>query len=305
MNENNGIGALEITDPHHHIWDLEANYYPWLTDRITPRVCGDYAPIRKNYLIDDYLQDARGLNLVRSIHVQAEHDPRDPVRETRWLHEVQSGSDSNGFPHGIVAYADFGDSDVQSVLEAHCEYPTVRGIRQMLHEGLVDPTQSHASPMEDPVWRRNFKLLERYPLSFDLQVFPQQMDLAVDLVKENPNVPFVVCHTGQPVRQDSEGLALWMSGMRRLAEMPNVSVKVSGFGMFDRQWTVRSIREIVLRTIDAFGVDRCMFATNFPVDGMMKSYMEIWQAYSAVTLDFSAEERQKLFSANARRIYRV
>ena len=111
------LEGLRIVDAHHHLWDLSANYYPWLTDRITERVCGDYAAIRRDYRLADFRRDAAGLNLVKSVHVQAEHDPRDPVREIRWLQAIADDPDSDGFPHAVVAYADLAAPDIEAILE--------------------------------------------------------------------------------------------------------------------------------------------------------------------------------------------
>jgi predicted TIM-barrel fold metal-dependent hydrolase len=297
--------GLEIIDCHHHLWDLKANYYPWLTDKIGTRVCGDYAAIRKNYLLEDLFRDAAGLNLIKSVHIQAEHDPTDPVRETRWLQAVADRADSKGFPHGIVAYANLADPTVEPILEAHCQFRNVRGIRQLLHEALLDPKNPGVSPLENPTWRKNLGVLRRLGLSFDLQVFPQQMAEAVRVVREHPGLQFILVHTGQPIRRDAEGVEQWRRGMHALAECPNVCAKISGLGMFDRTWTVESLRPFVLGTIDAFGPDRCLFASNFPVDSMMSGYRRLWGAYATITAGFSDDERRMLFSGNAQRVYRL
>ena len=299
------IDDLEIIDCHHHLWDLTANYYPWLTDKIGTRVCGDYAAIRKNYLLADFWRDASGVTLVKSVHVQAEHDHADPVRETRWVQAIADRPESRGFPHGIVAYANLADPGVAAVLEAHCECRNVRGIRQLLHEALLDPSNPGVSPLENPVWRRNLGVLSRFRLSFDLQVFPQQMMQALAVVREQPSLQFILVHTGQPMRRDPDGLAQWRRGMRALAGCPNVCAKISGLGMFDRQWTVESLRPFVLETIDIFGPARCLFASNFPVDSMMSSYRRLWDAYATITAGFSADERRQLFAGNAQRVYRL
>lgn len=296
---------VTIIDTHHHLWDLNTNYYPWLTDHITTRVCGEYSAIRRNYLLEDFFKDAADVNLAKSIHVQAEHDHADPVRETRWLQMVADSPGSRGFPHGIVAYADLGRSDVQSILEAHSNYPNVRGIRQMLHECLVDPNNHRPSLLENSVWQKNIPLLKKFDFSFDLQVYPQQMGQACELVKENPDLQFILCHTGQPYNIDEENLKIWRKGMQSMAELQNVCVKISGFGMFDRDWTVETIRPLVLHAIETFSVERCMFGSNFPVDGMMSSYSRLWAAYNEITCGYTDNERFALFGGNAEQIYRI
>jgi len=296
---------MEIVDAHHHLWDLSANYYPWLTDHIAERVGGDYSPIRKDYPIADFLRDISSQNVVKSVHVQAEHDPRDPVRETRWLQEIADDVViSRGFPHAIVAYADFPANDVCAMLEAHAHHDNLRGIRQSLN-GVINDRAHNRSLINNPVWRRNLRLLERFGLSFDLQLYPEQMNEMAQVVAENEGTQFILCHAGMPADGSATGIARWRAGMHRLARLPNVAVKISGLGMFDRSWTVASIRSIVLATIDIFGTDRSMFASNFPVDGMMASYDRIWNAFKTLTSDFSEPERNKLFKENAIHYYRL
>lgn len=309
--------SLAVTDPHHHLWDLQANYYPWLTDRVTVRVAGDYTAIRKSYLLSDFLADAAtlaglGLHLTRSVHVQAEHDHSDPIRETRWLQSVANDSASPGVPHGIVAYADLSqpESQVIRTLEAHAAFPNLRGIRHMAHEALVDPAHPQSSLLDDPTWRRNLGLLPRFNLSFDLQVYPQQMEQAASLVREYPTLQFILCHTGLPAEATRRGprspaFQAWRSGMSLLSQFPNVAIKISGFGMFDRQWSAPTIRPFVLTAIDLFTPARAMFASNFPVDSMASTYAALWSRYDALTKTFSAADRAALFSTTANRLYRL
>src|SRR4029078_722371 len=93
--------SMDIIDAHHHLWDLSGNHYPWLLDPKTPRVYGDHSPICRDYLISAFLRDIAHQPIAKSVHVQADHDSGDPVRETRWL---QSIADRHGYPHAIVAW---------------------------------------------------------------------------------------------------------------------------------------------------------------------------------------------------------
>jgi predicted TIM-barrel fold metal-dependent hydrolase len=299
------LEQLRIVDSHHHFWNLQENHYPWLTGPVTKRVCGDYSAIRRNYLPEDLFRDASGLILAKSVHVQAEHDHGDPVRETRWLQSIADHPANRGFPCAIVAYADLSEAGVEAVLDGHCQYKNIRGIRQMLHEAMVDPDHPRPSLLRNGAFRKAIGLLPRYGLSFDLQVYYPQMADAWRLVKENPAVQFILCHTGQPARRDPDGIVGWRQGIRLLAGLPNVAVKISGLGMFDRQWTTDGIRPYVLHTIDTFGVERCMFGSNFPVDGMMATYRDLWNAYSDITADFTEKEREGLFAGNAEKYYRI
>src|SRR5512144_1279009 len=96
------VQDFPIIDAHHHLWDLDNHYYPWLSDGVRDLWIGNYERLRKNYLIEDYLRDCAGQNVVKSVHLQAQWDHRDPVGETRWL---QGCADRHGFPHAIIAFA--------------------------------------------------------------------------------------------------------------------------------------------------------------------------------------------------------
>ena len=298
---------MRIIDAHHHIWDLERLHYPWLSNPIE-HIAGDYASIRRSYRIADFLRDARGQDLARSVHVQAELDHGDdPVKETAWLQAVADDPGSGGSPHGIVAYADLSKEDVEDVLQRHLEHPNLRGIRQILNHG-PDPKHhfvDRGDLMEDTRWRAGLALLEQYGLSFDLQVWPWQMQDAAALAAMFPGIQLILNHAGMPLDRESEGLEVWRCGMQALAAARNVAVKISGLGMFDRHWTVISIRPLVLETIETFGTDRCMFASNFPLDRLMTSYDAIWCAFDEITTGFSDDERRAMFHDNAARYYRL
>jgi predicted TIM-barrel fold metal-dependent hydrolase len=128
---------------------------------------------------------------------------------------------------------------------------------------------------------------------------------AAALAGHCPGIPMLLNHTGLPVRRDPVYLDAWRAGMRALAERPNVAAKISGLNMFHHDLTNEIIRPFVLDTIDIFGVERCMFASNFPVDKLHADYASIWQAFDQITADFSEPDRRALFHDNAARFYRL
>lgn len=287
---------MSYVDTHFHLWDLQANYYPWLTDKIVKdHVAGDYSGIRKNYLISDFLKDNAGSGVTKGVHIQAEHDPSDPVRETRWLQAIADDPASSGFPHAIVAQGGLERSDAEQRLREHCSFPNMRGVRQILPPDVLEHT----------LFRENLTLLARHRLSFDLRIRHPQMQEAAALASAHPDVSFILTHAGYRVSQAPEYVSAWRKGMRVLSERDNVAVKISGFGFVDRRWTVETMRPIVLETIDLFGSGRCMFASDFPVDRLARDYRAYWTAYEAITEDFTAAERHAMFTANAERLYRV
>ena len=198
---------IAIIDSHHHLWDLDSKetHYPWLSGNKDEAFYGSFKSIKKSYLLDDYLNDAKNQNLVKSIHVQAEHDAMNPIEETKWLQNI---SDNNNLkiPNGIVAFADFSKEKVSEVLDQHLEYKNVRGIRQILSFDKDKPQYSHAKKdyLKNELWQDNFRHLANRKLSFDIQIYPHQFDDACKLAKRYPNVQFILNHTGEPCFQTEE-----------------------------------------------------------------------------------------------------
>ena len=293
-----------IVDAHMHLWDFDRHYYAWLQDTPLPNnPAGDMAPIAKPYGLDDYLADTKGWNVVQVVHVECGLPPKHQVSETDWL---QSIADQRGVIGGIVAGANLDDPGVEAVLSAHAARKNVRGIRQIVN-WHKDPAKTYGptDKLLDDQWRKGFALLAKYGLSFDLQLYASQMATAAALADAHPDIPLIVNHAGMPTDRDEVGLDAWREGMAALALRPNVSCKISGLAMIDRSWTTASLKPFVLQVIETFGLERCMFASNFPVEKVHGSFGAFYAAYDAITADFSHDEREALFAGNARRIYRL
>jgi predicted TIM-barrel fold metal-dependent hydrolase len=297
----------QVVDAHMHLWDLEKIPYPWLTPPLPVGVTGDVSPIAKTYLLDDYLQDVSGagetIRVAKVVHVEAGADPAAALAETRWL---QSIANTRGFPQAIVAHAQLNSPKVEALLEQHASHANVRGIRQILN-WHPDPKKTYTPRdlLADPAWEEGFALLRKYAFSFDLQIYPSQMAAAARLASRFPDTPVILNHAGMPVDRDAAGLQLWRSGMQALAQQPNVAVKISGLAMLDWHWSPESLRPFVLQTIEIFGVDRCLFASNFPTDKLFGSFERHYGAYRTLVSGFDASERARLFASNAERVYRI
>jgi predicted TIM-barrel fold metal-dependent hydrolase len=294
-----------VIDPHHHLWDLGHNQYPWLQARpLDPRLEGNVAAIAKDYLLKDYLVDATNQNVVKSVHVECGWDPSNPVGETEWLQRL---ADQHGYPHGIVARAALDADDVEEVLAGHVRHRNVRGIRHIInwHPDPVKTYVDRPDLIRTKAWRHGFGWLRRFGLSFDLQLYPAQMRDAAELANANPDTLIILNHAGMPIDRDEAGIQGWRRGIQELATAPNVAVKISGLGTVDWHWTVDTIRPFVLQTIEAFGVSRCMFASNFPVDKLFSDFDTLYGAFREITRSFSTDERRMLFHDNAERFYRL
>ena len=293
-----------FVDAHVHLWDLDHLRYPWLTQPFAedgPN--GSVEAIARTYGLDDYLDDATAWDVRGIVHVDAGADPAQALDETRWLQDMAS---KRGMPNAIVAFAALDDPAVEPLLAAHAAHPSMRGIRQIVN-WHSDPRRTYTARdiTGDAAWARGFAQLAKYGLSFDLQCYPRQMAALATLIAGFPETPVIVNHAGMCVENDPDGYLAWRTGMARLAELSHVSVKLSGFGFVWRAWTEGQVRPRILETIDLFGTDRCLFASDFPTDKLFGSFDRHLTAYDTITASFTPDERRDLFGGNANRIYRL
>jgi predicted TIM-barrel fold metal-dependent hydrolase len=297
--------AVTLVDAHHHIWDLRSNYYPWLSDQPEQHFfLGDYSPIKRNYMPEDYRRDAKEHNVLMTVHCEAEWDRADQVGETRWITDVNR---QYGFPNAIVAHAWFHTPNSEEVLAGQAAFPLVRGIRSKPVTSLSPDSMTPGAPgtMQDEAWLRGFERLERYGFSWDLRVPYWHLREAAAVAHAFPRTPIVLNHTGFPWDRSDEGLAAWRRVMEAIAQEPNVHLKVSEFGLKDQPWDEESNGRIVRDAISIFGVNRCMFATNFPVAGLRVSYDTLVRSVKRMLARYPADDQNRFFVGNAIRFYRL
>lgn len=292
--------GLPFIDAHVHLWDLSRIRYAWLTPPFSDAgPNGSVEGIASTYLPDDYRRDAANWNVAGVVHIDAGADPAQALDETDWL---QGMADRDRVPSGIVAYAALESPDADALLAAHAARSNVRGIRQIL-SWHRDPRRTYTDRdlTQDEAWRAGFALLAKHDLAFDLQAYPGQFAAMASLIERHPETSVILNHAGTGVDGDVE----WRRAMRLLAKLPNVSVKISGLGFVYRPLDPVAVRARVLATIDIFGADRCMFASDFPTDRLFGGFDETLNNYAHATADFSEAERRSLWGRNANRIYRL
>jgi len=302
---NDSPDAVTLIDAHHHLWDLSQQKYPNLVGG--PRhdfFMGDDSAIRRDYLPEDYRRDAIGHNVLTTVHCEAEWDRADQIGETRWITGINQQS---GFPGAIIAHAWFDRENAEEVIAAQAGSPLVRGIRS---KPVTAPSPDRIVPgapgtMQDERWLRGFALLEKYRLSWDLRVPFWHLDEAAAVARAFPDTPVVLNHTGFPWDRSDEGLAAWRHGMEALAREPNVHVKISEFGLRDRAWDYESNRRVVLDALAIFGIERAIFASNFPVAGLRIGYGALVAAMSRMVDHLSPADRDRFFWKNAKTFYRL
>ncbi len=269
------------------------------------RFFGDPTPIQHNYLASDFLDDIGDLPVTKSVHIQVGADLSDSITETRWL-QLEAERTPDGTPNAIVAFCDLSASNTDEILDAHLESRNLRGVRQIVGRS-PDENSINTSDrvLDNPIWIENLARLPSRRLSFDLQLIPEQLPAATKVLSDIPDLRVALCHCESPHDQSEDGLVFWRRELARLAELPNVFCKLSGYCMFEQNWNAERVRATALAAIDIFGVNRCMFGSNFPVEKLYVSYQELYASYLDIIDSFSGSEKHALMATNARQFFRL
>ena len=319
--------SLPIIDPHHHLWDFRA-------DGVSPR-----------YLMNEFQMDlSAGHNIVATVFIEcgAMYKTDGPtalrsVGEMEFANGIAAMSASGMYGATRVGAGLVGNADlclgeaVGEVLDALAVAGggRFRGIRDQANWEADERIRNgrfvngpHA--YMDPDFRVGFSELEKRDLSFEAWCFHTQITELTDLAQEFPNTRIVLNHFGGPLgvgpyagRQD-EVFEIWKGDVAKLAGCPNVYAKLGGINMDingfgwegqDRPPESSTLMDATRRfydhTISCFGVSRCMFESNFPVDKLSCSYNTLWNSFKRMTEEYSADERTALFHDTANKFYRL
>jgi predicted TIM-barrel fold metal-dependent hydrolase len=314
---------LPIIDTHHHLWDRGGH----------------------RYFLPEFLADAAtGHHVVASVFLEchsmyraAGPEPMRPVGETEFVAGQAAMSASGQYgptrvAAGIVGFADLTLGDrVEPVLEAHLRAGggRFRGVRHSAAWDASDVIGNSAVADGPHVYRRpdfraGLAVLTRLGLSLDAWVFHPQLADVVDLARAFPDTTIVLDHVGTPIGRGSyagkldERFGVWRENIRELAKSPNVVVKLGGLAMafcnfpsflaeprVPSEQLAREWGPYIETCIEAFGPERCMFESNFPVDMGSCSYATLWNAFKRIASGASAAEKAALFHNTAARVYRV
>jgi len=292
---------MNFIDAHHHLWDLQHCHYPWLMAQGVTRFFGDPTPIQHNYVSTNFAQESKKYSPLASVHIQVGTSEKDSMKETAWL-ETQSP-----FPSASVAFCQLEDSAQRSsLLEQHMNHSKFRGIRQIIgRHPTLESNQLGHKLLTSVHWITGLIELKQHNLSFDLQMIPAQMNPLLSAIDAAEGLKVNLCHAGSPWDQSATGIKSWERGIRALAERPNTFAKVSGLGMFKPKWKSGDWHNIAHRLIDAFGPDRIMFGSNFPVDKLYASYDQVWDEMMAICSQYNANEQAAMLVNNAASFYRL
>jgi predicted TIM-barrel fold metal-dependent hydrolase len=279
---------MQIVDTHQHLWDLDRFRYAWLNS---------LPALNRSFRMPDYLEAAKGLNVVKSVHLEADVDEPYMLDETRHLLALADQLDNP--LEGIVACGRPESKDFRSYLDKIAGHPRLKGIRRVLHTQPDELAQG-------ATFINHVAALSTYGLSFDLCVLARQLPIAINLVSKCPDVVFILDHCGVPQVKE-RNLDPWRSYIADIAQFPNVCCKISGLVAYadPERWTAEDLRPFVEHAIASFGWDRLLFGSDWPVCTLSASYQQWVEALRAITQAAGEVNQRKLFHDNAVRVYRL
>lgn len=285
-----------FVDTHVHFWDhsVEGLSWAWLDpDFRHPRVASLHRYDAPRFAAAELREEVEGAGVSGVVHVQAARWNGAPERESAWLEEL---GDEAGWPDVVVGACRMADDDAPRHIERQLELRRFRGVRDL----------GAGAHLDDPALDRPLEVLAQCSGVFELLVSFEGFDGAARVAERHPGVTFVLDHAGLPVERTPEYHERWSGAMHRLARVGNVVCKISALaGGVDPSWTVESLRPWVEGCIEAFGPERCMFGSNWPIDKPYGSYARLVEAYREIVRPLSAAERGALMRATARRVYRM
>lgn len=273
-----------ILDSHQHFWNYDSRRYAWIEDSM--------AILRKDFLPVDLKPVLEKYNTRGCIAVQADQSEE----ETEFLLKLAGRHE---FIKGVIGWIDLTANNIEERLNYYFENPFLKGLRHTVYD-------EKGEFMLDPSFQKGINLLEKFDLTYDILVFDYQLAGAIDLVKKFPNQSFVLDHLGKPLIY-GEPTGKWIMNIRELATYENVFCKLSG--MFTQtenfKWKATDFFPFLEIVLDAFGIDRIMYGSNWPVCLCAGSYKDTMEILLNFFSTYEQEALEKVMSRNASEFYKI
>jgi L-fuconolactonase len=270
-------------DSHQHFWLYDPGRDGWITDEM--------AVLKRDFLPEDLIPELRFNDIAQSIAVQADQSEK----ETRFLLEL---AEKHPEIAGVVGWVDLSAENIEERLEYFSRFPKLRGFRHILQ------AESDDRFMMRKEFLRGISCLGGYHFTYDILIYARHLPVAIEFVRRFPEQKFVVDHLAKPGIKAQE-LEPWSRDIRRLASNPNVFCKLSGMVVEAdwKQWTAKDFRPYLDAVFAAFGIDRLMFGSDWPVCLLAGTYAQAKEIVEGYTGDLSSAEKEKIFGLNAARFY--
>jgi predicted TIM-barrel fold metal-dependent hydrolase len=294
---------LQWVDSHHHLWDLTRVKYPWLSAKGERRFFGQPDPIRKNYLVENYIADHQ-FSVGESVHIQV--GAEDSLQETQFIERMANTNclhSSKQYPNAAVVAINMSVDDISEPVERQLSHDIVRGVRDIIGKSLEE--NKLLAPFQPKLWKKNWLLLADNSLSFDLQFTSEQYYSVLRVLEKIPELKVAICHFASPWDQSETGFKFWKTAMKQFAALPNCYMKLSGFGMFKQSFVSADFAKYAHESIHLFGPSKCMFGSNFPVDKLYMSFQELFVNWNEVVSKYNIQQASQLSSLTAREFYKL
>ena len=271
-------------DSHQHFWNYNPGEYPWIKPEW---------PIRRSFLPDDLAIELNSRQIAGCAAVQA----RQCVRESEWLLEL---ADRSPFIKGVVGWVDLRATDVARYLRRLAKHAKFVGVRHVLQDEADDEF------MLSPEFQQGLAQLREFDLTYDLLIFPQQLPAAIRLVSAFPEQPFVLDHIAKPPIKEG-ALQPWRGHIQELAAFPNVYCKVSGLVTEADwgRWQPSQFRPYLDVVFEAFGTDRVMFGSDWPVALLAGTYQQVYELAMEYVAPLGLAIESAFFGGNAVKFYQL
>ena len=326
VNENILEPELPICDSHHHLWEFRKEF------------------VESRYLIDEFLNDLNsGHNIVSTVFVEcgAMHRNYGPehlkcIGETEFVNGISAMSSSGLYGKSKIASGIIGTvpmllgaDKVAEALDQHLCFERFKGVRYQAntHSDIHIPNSRINPPKGlylNDTFRESFEEIDKRGLSFEAWCYHTQLDELADLAKRFSNTKIILNHFGGPLgigihkNKKDQVFQAWLKSIKKLSEFENVFMKMGGLAMEINgyEWHknfnppsssdyIEETKNYYLESIDHFGVERCMFESNFPVDKLSISYATLWNAFKLLSKSYSDYEKSRLFHGTAIELYKL
>lgn len=275
-----------LIDAHHHLWKYSAQEYPWISDKMA---------VLKHDFWSDQLQQTAAANQVDGfVTVQA----RQSLSETETLLELAA---SQSLIKGVVGWVDFASDQITDQLDRFSGHSKLKGLRHVVQD---EPDDRFILGSE---FNRGISAMAGRNLVYDLLIFSRQLGPSVEFAKMHPDIPMVLDHIAKPRICGTVVDPDWESGIRQLAELPNIACKFSGIAteVVDPSWDIATIRPYWDIVLDAFTPSRLMYGSDWPVCLLRTQYSQWIDTARQLAGELSVNEQDEFFGATARRLYHL
>ena len=273
-------------DSHQHYWHFNTADYGWMGENMSV--------IKRDFLPADLLPELKSIGFDGSVAVQA----RQSLEETNWLLQL---ADEHPHIKGVVGWVDLQSEQAEAQIAAFAKHPKAVGVRHVIHD------EEDIDFILRPAFIRGIKLLEKYNLTYDILIFPKHLTNTIEFVKQfSEQQIFVVDHIAKPLIKD-DIVSPWKEDIAALAQFPNVYCKVSGMVTEAdwNTWTPENIRPYLDIVVEAFGSERILIGSDWPVCLVAGKYSEVMQVVIDYISIFTEKEQALILGGNAAKAYRI